>query len=445
MSAPISRRAASRRGRVLGGAAAALGLTLVATACGGSGSSVSDADLDGQTLEIVGPWAGDEQVAFEQVLAIFEEETGATISYSGAGDDLQTVLQTRIQGGDQPDVALIPQAGLIEHFVNEDVLVPLGDDVVAALDENMAGAWADIGSVDGTPYGVYLKAANKSLVWYNDELFAESGATVPENWDEFVELSENLSDVGISPLSVAGADGWVLTDWFENVYLQTAGPQMYDQLAAHEIPWTDPSVEVALETLAEVWGQEQLMLGGSGGSLQTDFPTSVVNVYSDDPDAAMVVGADFIGGVVTASTNAAVGDTAQVFPFPSIAGEGDAVVVAGDAAVAMNDSEATMELLRFLASEEAAAEWASIGGFISPNKNLTADDYADPVLGQVAEQIILAGDSVRFDLSDLQPAAFGATVGDGMWQTLQDFLADPSDVEGTMERLESEAARAYGE
>lgn len=51
---------------------------------------------------------------------------------------------------------------------------------------------------------------------------------------------------------------------------------------------------------------------------------------------------------------------------------------------------------------------------------------------------------MRFDLSDLQPAAFGATVGDGMWQTLQDFLADPSDVTGTMERLEAEAERAHG-
>ncbi|WP_017547026.1 ABC transporter substrate-binding protein [Nocardiopsis prasina] len=446
MSARTSRHGGHRthRTRILGGAAAALGLTLAATACGGGSTTASGADLDGQTLEVVGPWAGDEQVAFEQVVSIFEKQTGATVSYSGAGDDLQTVLQTRIQGGDEPDVALIPQAGLIEHFAAEDVLVPLTDDVVQTVDENMAGAWADIGSVGDTPYGVYLKVANKSLVWYNDDLFAETGAAPPENWEEFVELSDNLSDVGISPLSVAGADGWVLTDWFENVYLQTAGPEMYDQLATHEIPWTDPSVEVALETLAEVWGQEQLMLGGGSGSLQTDFPTSVVNVYSDDPDAAMVVGADFIGGVVSASTNSVVGETAQVFPFPSIAGEGDAVVVAGDAAVAMSDSEATMELLRFLASEEAAAEWASIGGFLSPNMHLTADDYADPVLGQVAEQIIDAGDSVRFDLSDLQPAAFGATVGDGMWQTLQDFLADPSDVEGTMERLEAEAARAHG-
>ena len=43
-------------------------------------------------------------------------------------------------------------------------------------------------------------------------------------------------------ISVAGQDGWTLTDWFENVYLSQAGPEKYDALAAHEIKWTDPTV-----------------------------------------------------------------------------------------------------------------------------------------------------------------------------------------------------------
>lgn len=426
-------------------ATALLALGLTTTACGDGGGLPADSTLAGQRLEIVGPWAGDEQRAFERVLAVFEERTGVTVSYSGAGDDLQTLLQTRIQGGDEPDVALIPQAGLIEHFADEGALVPLPTDVVDALDENMAGAWTGFGSVEGTPYGVYLKVADKSLVWYNDALFAEIGAVPPRTWNEFLELANDLADIGVSPLSVAGTDGWVLTDWFENVYLRTAGPRMYDRLGRHEIPWTDPSVEVALETLAQVWGQDRFMPGGRGGALQTDFPTSVVDVYGDDPDAAMVAGADFIGGVVTAGTNATLGDDARVFPFPPMEEGDDSVVVAGDAAVAMNDRAATMELLRFLAGADAAGEWAAIGGFVSPNRHLTADDYADPVTGRVAERIVRAGDGVRFDLSDQQPTVFGATVGDGMWQTLQDFLRDPSDVEGTMSRLEEEATHAYGE
>jgi alpha-glucoside transport system substrate-binding protein len=50
----------------------------------------------------------------------------------------------------------------------------------------------------------------------------------------------------------------------------------------------------------------------------------------------------------------------------------------------------------------------------------------------------------RFDLSDLQPAAFGATAGQGMWKLFQDFLQSPDDVDGIAQQLEDSAARAYG-
>ena len=47
-------------------------------------------------------------------------------------------------------------------------------------------------------------------------------------------------------------------------------------------------------------------------------------------------------------------------------------------------------------------------------------------------------------MSDLQPAAFGGTAGQGEWKILQDFLKNPSDVDGTAQQLEAAAAKAYG-
>jgi alpha-glucoside transport system substrate-binding protein len=52
-------------------------------------------------------------------------------------------------------------------------------------------------------------------------------------------------------------------------------------------------------------------------------------------------------------------------------------------------------------------------------------------------------ETFRFDLSDLQPAAFGATVGRGMWQIMTDFLENPDDAQGTAQQLEQEANRAF--
>ena len=97
----------------------------------------------------------------------------------------------------------------------------------------------------------------------------------------------------------------------------------------------------------------------------------------------------------------------------------------------------------FLATPEAAEAWAELGGFSSANKNVDTSVYPDPILQQTAGAIAEA-ETFRFDLSDLQPAAFGATVGQGMWKLFQDFLNDPSDIDGIAQKLEDAAKAAYG-
>jgi len=266
-----------------------------------------------------------------------------------------------------------------------------------------------------------------------------AGVPPPATWDELVTASQTISDSGITPWSIGGADGWTLTDWFENVYLSQAGPEMYDQLTNHEIPWTDPSVEEALNTLAEIWGTDGFV---AEGALQNDFPTSVTTVFSSG-EAAMVYEGDFVAGVISGETDAVVGEDANFFPFPAV-GDAPAVVGGGDVAVAFTDTEATMALMSYLASPEAAEIWVAEGGFTSPNKAVDTSLYPDDISRGIAEGLIAAGDAFRFDMSDQMPSEFGGTPGQGMWQDLTDFLADPTDVQGVMESLEANASQAYG-
>jgi alpha-glucoside transport system substrate-binding protein len=424
---------------------AAMTASVALTACGGSTptSSQAGADLKGKTLDVMGVWSGDEQKDFEAVLALFDQETGANVNYTAAGDDLPTVLQTKIDGKTPPNVAFLAQPGLIEQFANSGALQPLDPAVVQAIDAHYPPAWKQFGSANGVPYGVYFKAANKSTVWYNDKAFTQAGVTPPATLDDFDHVTQTLSDDGVTPISVGGADGWVLTDWFENIYLRTAGADLYDKLAKHQIPWTDPSVAKALTILRQVL-TDQSLAGGVQGTLLTDFPTSVSNVFADKPKAAMVYEGDFVGGVITQSTSAKLGVDAKVFPFPSIGGSPPSVVTGGDAAVAFTDDSATTALMKFLASPEAAAVWAKKGGFISPNKDLPKDAYPDDLSRSIAQQVIDAGQNIRFDMSDSAPTAFGATKGAGEWKDLQDFLADSADITGAQAKLEADASKTYG-
>ena len=125
-----------------------------------------------------------------------------------------------------------------------------------------------------------------------------------------------LSDSGVPAFSVAGEAGWPLTDWFENIYLSQAGPENYDKLADHKIPWTHPTVVKALTTLGQLFKDKNLVAGGGAGALRTDFPESVQQVFGPEPEAAMVYEGDFVGALVTDELHKEGRQGRQVLPLP---------------------------------------------------------------------------------------------------------------------------------
>ena len=134
------------------------------------------------------------------------------------------------------------------------------------------------------------------------------------------------------PYSIGGADGWTLTDLFENIYLRQAGPAKYDLLTAHKIKWTDPSVnDGAQDDGAECSATPPTSPAARRARVQTDFPTSVNNVFQNPPKAAMVIEGDFVPGVAT--VKAKPGTDYDEFPFPSIGGSPPSVVIGGDTIV----------------------------------------------------------------------------------------------------------------
>ena len=266
----------------------------------------------------------------------------------------------------------------------------------------------------------------------------------PDDLDRLDAVADALLDAGTPPFALAAApeDAWVVTDLFENLYLRVAGPERYDDLAAHRIPWTDASVHDTLRLLARLVAPDHLA-GGVDGALRLRLVDAAGLVFSPEPGAAMLVGGDFVPGVVAGTTDAEVGVDVDVVPFPEPSPGGRLVVGGGDAAVVMRHRAAAYELVRFLASAEAAEVWAARGGFLSPNEDVGLGAYPDGTTRRIARALLEAGDGFRFDLSDLQPTEFGGTTGAGMWAELRDFVAQPDDVAGTATRLEAAANAAW--
>jgi ABC-type glycerol-3-phosphate transport system substrate-binding protein len=425
------------------------GLIVVAIAagCGGGSSSTTGGGGGGSTssvsgsISFVGIWTGPEQKSFQAVIDAFNQQyPNVDVKYTSAGNNITTVLSTAVQGGNPPDLADVAQPGFVNDLQKKGALQPI-EFARSVIEQNFGTSGAQLGEIDGKLYGLLFKASNKSTIWYNVSAFQNAGVQPAKTWPELLQDAKTIHASGLPAYSIGGSEGWTLTDLFENIYLRQAGPDMYDKLSKHEIKWTDPSVIAALKTMGQVLSDTSNIAGGTSGALQTDFATSVNNVLTpSNPKAAMVMEGDFVPG--TATTGAKAGTDYNVFPFPSINGSPSVTEVAGDEIIMFKDSPAAEAFLKYLATPQAAEVWIKRGGFGTLNKKVPLSDYTDPI-SHTVQQALATSTASRFDLSDLQPAAFGATVGQGEFKIFQDFLKSPSNVTGIAQELESAAAKAY--
>jgi alpha-glucoside transport system substrate-binding protein len=428
-----------RYGSVL--AALAAVLAFAAAGCGGDdgGNGAEGSEDVSGSISTMAIWAGEEQESFQAVIDAFKEKyPNVDVKYTSGGDNLAPLLSTAVEGGNPPDIAAIGQPGLMADFAKQNAIKPmddLRDKIVDAFGEDVA----DAGAVDGTQYGLMYKGANKSTIWYNVATFDEAGVEAPETWDDLDQARDTVKAAGITPYSVGVDVGWPISDLFENVYIRSAGPEKYDQLAKHEIPWTDQSVKDALMLMQDVVGESDNMVGGTEGALQTEMPDSVANVFRDDPKASMVVIGDFAPGQTETTLQPETGY--NVFTFPSIEGSEPSVVGGGDLFVKFRDSPAADAFLEYLTTTEAAEIWAERGGFSSPHKDLDVEVYPDEIT-KVTAGALAEAETFRFDLSDLQPAAFGATSGQGLWKAFTDFVANPNDIDKITQQMEAEAKKS---
>src|SRR6266540_5513948 len=96
---------------------------------GGGGGKVSG------NLSMSGVWTGQEARSFNAVLDGFKEKNpDVTVKYRPVGDEIPTVLSTSVTGGNPPDLAAVPQPGLVRDFVDKNALKPL-DFAKDTLDE----------------------------------------------------------------------------------------------------------------------------------------------------------------------------------------------------------------------------------------------------------------------------------------------------------------------
>jgi alpha-glucoside transport system substrate-binding protein len=396
-------------------------------------------EFAGTEVEVLSQWIDAENDNFNAALAPFVEATGINVNAEGI-TEYETVLITRVEGGNAPDIAQIAQPGNMQAFAAEGQLVSVSDWInMETLSENYLESFITLGSYNDSVYGIFYKTDVKSIVWYPVQAFADNGYEIPATWDELIALSDQIVADGngnpwCTSMEHGDASGWVATDWVEDILLRSAPPETYAQWINHEIPFNDPEVLEAADLMSQAWFTEDYVFGGNTGINAIWVGDSQNPMFDpiESPQCWMHKQAAWIPGFwpTDADENPLYepGVDSNFFYFPPIDAEyGSPVLGSGDQFMMFDDRPEVRALMEYFATPEAAKGWIELGGFISPNRGVPLDWYTTYPNNELAA-ILASADSFGFDASDAMPAEVGAGT---FWSGMVEWVA--ANGEGTEE------------
>jgi ABC-type glycerol-3-phosphate transport system substrate-binding protein len=393
------------------------------------------------SIEVLSLWGGSEKAAFLKVTSAFTKATGITVKYTTARD-FEPAIQTRLTAGDPPDIAIIPRPGDISLYAKQGAIKDLGKlgMTKAYLAAHYSKALRSLGTVGGKVVAVPAKGNSKSVVWYHPSSFRANHFKVPNTWAQLLSITKKYKAKGKTPWAVGAKDSWTLTDWFENVYIRTAGPAKYLSLFTGKTKFTDPSVKKALSMVEQIV-QNKYLPGGVSGALGTAFVDGIGDVFGKKPSAQMYMEGGFVGGIATQQVNTSLkpGKDINEFPFPTITPKwGKPVTYGGDFAAAFKDNDGVRKFLKFITSKAAGTIWVSTGAVVSPNKSVSPKAYPNALVRFESHQIATSK-YVLFDGSDLLPG----TLADDWGAALQNIVQKPADASSILSAFQKKADKAF--
>jgi raffinose/stachyose/melibiose transport system substrate-binding protein len=398
----------------------------------------------GQGEDVTITWwhngTGEPLVSFwEEIAREFEDDNpGVTVEVQAfQNEELQrTLIPNALRSNDPPDLFQSWGAGELAEMVRAGYVRDLTDDVQAEADAigGTAAPWQIEGRTYGLPYTFGI-----SGFWYNQELFDEAGIEgTPETLEELYEAIEQLKAADITPIAVGAGDGWPAAHYWYHFALKSCSPEVLERAQA-ELVFDDPCFVEAGELLEEFIASEPFNEGYLATSAQQGAGSSAGMVATGT--AAMELMGHWnpgvMGGILADETGEDTGPPEFLgwVNFPAIDGaQGDATAALGGGdgfSVSANAPDATVDLLRYIASEDVQTRFGQTGAGM-PVTPGSEGSIEDPNLQQVLEGLQNAT-YVQLWLD----TAYGAAVGGAMNEAIVNFFGGQGSPESIVEAIQS--------
>jgi ABC-type glycerol-3-phosphate transport system substrate-binding protein len=425
----------SKRGRSSLVVAVVLAVTSTLAACGSGGGGSDD--------KKVSVWMSVDPLVFDglkkQIVAEAKAE-GITADVQKV-DNINQLIMTKIQANDTPDIALIPQPGVVADMVKRNAAKPLDDVVdVDALKDEMVPGTLDAGTVDGKLYGVLVSMNVKSLVFYPKKAFDKAGYKAPDSLDALTALGDQIKKDGTPPWCFAvgsdAATGWPATDWFEDLIMQQSGPDVYKDWVTNKVKFDSPEVKKAADYFEKTMFTDGNVAGGRKSIASTAFGDADNPMWDPKPGCMLlkqgnfIVSKDFLPSDVVANVDQNIG----VFGFPPATAGGDNPTLGGgDMATLLSDSASAKKVMKILAGKDIGKDAAPTSSYLSPHTGFDATLYPSDLTRQIAD-VAYKSTEFLYDGSDSMPGAVGAGT---FWKDMTAWITGDEDLDTALKNIDS--------
>ena len=409
-------------------------MSMTVAACGGDDSASDD-----KTVEIWSSLDPPVQEGLEKRLVADAKDAGITIKWEKV-ENINQLIMTKIQANDTPDIALIPQPGVVRQVVDRAQPQAL-DDVVdmAALESSMVPGTLEAGTIDDKLYGLLVSMNVKSLVFYHKKAWDEAGYEAPQSIDELNALTEQIKSDGETPWCMGiesdTATGWPATDWYEDLVMRYGGADGYNSWVTHETLFDSDLVRQAAAEFEELMFTDGNVLGGRDAISSTHFGTAGNPMFDKGgPACWMYKQGSFITGFFPDDVKADLDANVGVFGFPAAEAGGDNPVLGGgDLAMLLSDKAAAADVIKLMAAKEFGTDAAGSSSFISPHKDFDQSLYPDDLTRSYAD-VAYSSTSFLFDGSDQMPGEVGAGT---FWKDMTAWISGQEDLDTALTNIDN--------
>jgi alpha-glucoside transport system substrate-binding protein len=393
----------------------------------------------GGSVDFLGVVTGAPADALLAALKPFESATGVQVNYEATFSQ-ESILQTRIQAGNPPDVVFSSYPLQLVQLAKAGKLVPLNGVLnMAAVRKQYPKPLLDLGTLNGKLYGFFSIVNYHALVWYNPNKY--TGPRHP-TWAQLAAWTKTSAGQGKPPwcmgIESGAATGWpAANEVLDALFVRRYGPAVAAKWVQGKLSWTSPQVKWAWQSVGAIFTDPKMVNGGSAAVASTNFLAAGNGMFTSTPTCYLLPQAQWYGSYVPGGVQGATAADIAYFPFPSINPRyKDAQMVDGNQVALLRNRAQGRALVAYMSTPQFQTLLAQTGSFLVPNAAVSPSVYPTPLSRRVATELI-ASKATQAATILLPSVLFPVAVTNQFFKNLTSYLQNPSQLDVYLRDMDS--------